>query len=141
MWLRLMMRVVALVEESPVAMIQDPDGLLRKSRIPVFTVEGTVAVIAPAVFGGLLFALLLLVAWVLWPRVIGFHGLVVGGALLVVPGTFLIAGTPELELGIRAVSVVLFGLTPFVYGLVSTSVMGRAVRGRGGGGVDGRGAI
>lgn len=116
LWLRLMMRLVALTVAPGPAIIQNADGELLSSSVPVFTVEGSISVIVfPAVMGFFL-GLFLFLLRVLWPPFSRWRGTLFGVLLVAVPGVPLLLSTPELRIGPKGFGVALFALTPFVFG-------------------------
>lgn len=118
LWLRLMMRLVALTVAPGPAVIQNADGQLVSSSVPVFTVEGSVSVIFfPAAMGFFLGVFLFLLR-VLWPLVALWKGTLFGVFLLAFPGTLLLLNTPELGIGPRGFGLALFAMTPLIFGWV-----------------------
>lgn len=115
-WMRIMMRLVALTANTSVAEIAVGEaGAMELAMIPRFTIEGTLGVVLfPAVSGAFL-GLLLLVPRTLVPLARAAGGLVAGALLLVFPGSLILATTPEFSIGHRWLGTLLAAVTPFAY--------------------------
>lgn len=128
-WLRIVMRIVALTAGTSVAEIAiGRNGTLVPATIPRFTLDGTIEVVLfPAVTGAFL-GLLLLVVRALFPLSRAAGGLALGALLLVFPGSLILASTPEFGIGHRWLGTSLGAVTPLVYGTVFERLLGLTER-------------
>lgn len=118
LWLRLMMRLIALTVSPGPAVIQNVEGELVRSKLPVFTPDGSLSVVFFPAAGGFFLGILFFLARVAVPSLGKWRGTVFGVALLLFPGVPLLLDTPELSIGPQGLGIALFALTPFVFGWV-----------------------
>ena len=122
---RVAMRAVALSEEAPLARIQNPDGELVPSPVPILTLEGTMAVVVPVAFVGLFLGLVftLLRLFLLRRATPSQRAALYSGLMLILIGWPFYLSTSEFEIGSRAVGVISFALCFVVFAFVFEAIM------------------